>query len=124
MEKHTKISENELDQLIDKALIEEPEFELPLGIAEQVSSKLARQNQLLQYLQEFGMYLGLFLLIVALAFGSLFWSDQSIIAKAQQYISNQYPLVIGINLLLIFILFTDRVLLRYFQFVSRKKMMT
>lgn len=121
MDQHKKISEQELDMLLGEALKTEPDFLLPADFAEQLSAKLRTQTLWRQSMQEFFLYLAAFLAIAGLAVATLFWIDTAIWGQITSFIKQQYSLIIGINVLLVFVLFTDRVLLRYFHFRLNEK---
>ena len=121
MEDYKNISDKEIDRLLDEALKSEPDFSLPSGFAEQLTVQLSTQSRWNQYMQEFLLYLSLFILLGGLAIATLFWMETSTWTQMLTFIKQQYSFIIGINILLIFILFADRVLLRYFNFKIHEK---
>ncbi|MCF8372899.1 MAG: hypothetical protein K9H64_14855 [Bacteroidales bacterium] len=121
MEQHKNISEQELDLLLDDALGSESDFILPADFAEQLSARLSTQILWRQSMQEFFLYLAAFLAIAGIAVATLFWMDTAIWYQITSFFKQQYSLIIGIHILLIFVLFTDRVLLRYFHFRLNEK---
>ena len=106
------------EKLLDEALITGPGYTLSDNFADSLALKVGRKFAWEQYFKEFLIYLGVILGIsivsVAMAF---IWYD----ANWQEwfnFIISNLPLVTGINFILIFILFTDRVLLLYFFYKS------
>ena len=104
------------DKWINEALKAEPEFVLPAGFADDLAVKIGRKFAWQQYLREFLIYLGVIagiaLVSVAIAF---FWFNADL-KKWTDFLVSNVVLVAGINLLFVFVLFIDRVLLRYFMF--------
>ena len=103
------------DKLLNEALKTEPYFVLPENFADLVASKMERKFALKQYFREFLIYLfaiiGLLVVPVTIQFvffGAV-WQDWV------HLITNNITLMGGIIFLLIFVLFADRVLLRYFM---------
>jgi len=103
------------EKLLDEALKAEPEFALPDNFADMLAAKMERKFAWEQYLREFLIYLGAIigLLAVPMAIQFIFFG-----ANWQEWfrlIANNISLIGGIMFLVIFILFADRVLLRYFM---------
>jgi hypothetical protein len=113
--------EHDFEILIDKALKTEPDYQLPDNFAEQLTAKLGTQTFWKQSMQEFILYLGALLVIAGLAIATLLWMDHSFWQQLIAYFNQQYSLIIGIYVLLIFVLFVDRVLLKYFHFRINEK---
>lgn len=99
---------------LDEALKTEPGFSLPENFADRVAMQAMRRFAWGQYFREFLVYLVALFGIVLLSAGMSFiwlganWKDWL------QFITDNIALFAGLNFLGIFILFTDRVLLRYF----------
>ncbi len=121
MEHHNKIPDRELDQILDETLKSEPDFNLPSDFAELLSLKISKQSVLKQYINEFFLYLSVFMAIAGLSIATIYWMDQTILDQIILFIQQKYLAIIGINLILVFILFTDKVLLRYFHFRINEK---
>ena len=101
-------------RLVDEVLKKEPDFVLPDSFAESLALKVGRKFVLTQYFKEFLIYLGVIVGIVIVSVAMAFiWHGANLEAWLQFIVSN-FSLVAGINILVIFILFADRVLLRYF----------
>ena len=103
------------EKLVDEALKTEPEFMLSDNFANLLVEKIERKFAWQQYLREFLIYLGAIaaLLAVPVAIQFIFFSP-----NWQEWIRmlvNNISLVGGVLFLLVFILFADRVLLRYFM---------
>ena len=112
----------EVDELLDEALKTDPEFKLSDNFADLLVEKMGRRFAWEQYIREFLIYLGAIvgLLAVPVTIQFIFFG-----ANWQEWlrlITNNISLVSGILFLVIFILFTDRVLLRYFMHRSVGKL--
>ena len=120
METKSNISEQEFNRLLGESLKEDAGFTLPSNFASMVSTKISKQQALQQYLQEFLYYLAAIVGIVALAISAFLWMDKIGLPEIMEFIKQKYVLLLGINLLILFVLFADRVLLRYFHFKLNK----
>jgi hypothetical protein len=103
------------EKLLNEALKTEPGYRLSDNFADMVAAKMERKFAWEQYFREFLIYLGAIigLLAVPVAIQFIFFG-----ANWQEWfrlIANNISLIGGIMFLVIFILFTDRVLLRYFM---------
>ena len=112
----------EVDDLLDEALKTDPEFQLSDNFADVLAEKMGRRFAWEQYIREFLIYLGAIigLLTVPFTIQLVFFG-----ANWQEWlrlIANNSSVVIGILFLVIFILFADRVLLRYFMHRSAGKL--
>ena len=109
------------DELVDQALTQEPVYLLPDNFADILAEKAGRSFAWEQYLREFLIYLaviaGAMLIVAAMA---LIWF-QSDLKNWFDFLISNIRVVAGINILVIFILFADRVLLRYFLYRSNLK---
>lgn len=113
LENNTKF---DTDKLLDEVLRTEPEFTLPDNFADQLAEEMATHFAWKQYLREFLIYLGVILGIVAITGAmTLIWFNADW-PKWLTFITENIVLVAGANLLLVFVLFADKVLLRYFMF--------
>jgi len=102
------------DKLLDEALKTEPEFMLSDNFADVLAAKMGRKFAWEMYFREFLIYLGAIvgLLAVPIAIQFIFFD-----ANWQEWLQIaivNIPLSFGLLFLLVFILFADRVLLRYF----------
>ena len=104
-----------VDELLDAALKSSPDIALSDTFADVLAEKVERKFAWTNYLKEFLIYLstfaGLTLVSATMAF---IWYD----INWQEWLNfSRINLVyiIGFKIILVFILFTDRVLLRYFM---------
>lgn len=105
---------NNPDNWLDEALKSEPGFQLSSNFADRVAKQAVRQFAWNQYFREFLIYLAALLGIVVLSAGmSFIWLNANW-EEWLQFISENFALVAGLNILGVFILFADKVLLRYF----------
>ncbi len=107
---------NDVEKLVDEALIAEPGFLLSDSFADLVAQKVSRKFAWQQYLHEFLIYLGVFV------GAGVVWAAMSFIFFGADWhvwldfaVSNA-AIILGINIIVVFVLFADRVLLRYFLF--------
>lgn len=109
------------DNLVNEVLKQEPDWFLPDNFADLVAEKAGRHFAWAQYIREFAIYLvaiiGIFVVTAVMA---LIWFENDWKIWFDFLISNIW-LVAGINILAIFILFADRVLLRYFLYRAESK---
>jgi hypothetical protein len=106
----------ETDKLVDEVLKMDLPFSLSDNFAELIAKKVERRFVWEQYLKEFLIYLGV-IAGIGLAWGitTFIWKSADWKVWLDFLIANA-GLILGINFLAIFILFADRVLLRYFMF--------
>jgi len=112
----------EVDDLLDEALKTDPEYKLSDNFADVLAEKMGRRFAWEQYIREFLIYLGAIIGLLAVPF-----TIQVVFFGANwqewlRLIANNSSLLIGILFLVIFILFADRVLLRYFMHRSAGKL--
>jgi len=109
------------DALVDQVLKQAPAYSLPADFATRVAVNVGRRFAWQQYIREFLIYLAAIIGIVVLSVGmALIWYDNDLNYWLDFLISN-LDWIAGINLLFVFVLFTDRVLLRYFLYRSALK---
>ena len=107
--------------LVDEVLKTEPTFILSDNFAESLTLKVGRKSVMEQYLKEFLIYMGVIagIMIVSAAMAFIWYS-----ANWQEWLNflvSNISLIAGINILMVFILFADRVLLRYFFYKFSKE---
>lgn len=111
----------ETGKLLDEALKAEPGFVLPDNFADILAAKMERKFAWEQYIREFLIYLGTIVGLLAVpAIIQFIFFD----AKWQNwwlFLTDNISLAGGFFFLVIFILFADRVLLRYFMHLSTGK---
>lgn len=103
------------EKLVDEALKTEPEFMLSDNFANLLVQKIERKFAWQQYLREFLIYLGTILGLLAVPVAIQFMIFNANLQEWIRLLVNNISLIGGILFLLVFILFTDRVLLRYFM---------
>lgn len=102
------------EELIDEVLQKPPRFLLSDNFADLVAQKATRRFAWEQYFREFLIYFGVISGILVLAGGIAFmWLESSWEAWVSLITTNVF-LVVGVVFLVLFILFADKVLLRYF----------
>jgi hypothetical protein len=106
------------EKLVDKALKTEPDFVLSDNFADVLAEKMGRKFAWEQYLREFLIYLGAIFGLLAVPVTIQFIFFDASWQEWLRLIVNNISLVGGIMFLVIFILFADRVLLRYFMHQS------
>jgi len=106
------------EKLLDEALKTEPEFMLSDNFANLLVQKIERKFAWEQYLREFLIYLGTILGLLAVPVAIQFILFDAKIKEWLQLVTNNISLVAGVMFLLVFVLFADRVLLRFFMFRS------
>ncbi|WP_163321927.1 hypothetical protein [Draconibacterium mangrovi] len=104
------------DKLLKEAFTSEPEFMLSENFTDALVKQVERRFAWKQYLREFAIYLAVILGIMLVAAVLAFvWYDVTV-SGWMEFVTKNASLVVGINLLLVFVLFADRVLLRYFMY--------
>lgn len=108
------------DGLLDEVLKTDLPFSLSDNFAELIAKKVERRFVWEQYIKEFLIYLSV-IAILALVWGvtTFIWKSADWKVWLDFLIANA-SLIIGINFLATFILFADRVLLRYFMFKAER----
>ncbi len=107
------------EKLVDEALNADPGFLLPDNFADMVAEKVSRKFAWTQYLKEFFVYLSVIVGIgVGIAGMSVFWFDANW-KTWLAFVGSNVGVIVGIAIITTFILFADRVLLRYFMFKSK-----
>ncbi len=98
---------------LNEVLKSEPEYSLPDNFADMVTNKVSRRFAWESYFKEFLIYLGVIAGILATAVLTVFlWYTPDWKVWGNFLLAN-ISWVAGINILVIFVLFADRVLLRY-----------
>lgn len=109
---------SDTEKLLNEALKTEPDFRLSDNFADLVTAKMERKFAWEQYIREFLIYLGAIigLLVVPVTIQFIFFG--AVWQEWVRLVINNISLIGGVMFLVIFILFTDRVLLRYFMYRS------
>lgn len=106
------------EKMIDEAVKLEPRFSLPANFADAIAKRVGQKFAWEQYIKEFMIYLGVIVGIAAVWFGvSVIWFGSDWKSWLDLVIANA-GIVIGLNIIVLFILFADKVLLRYLFFKS------
>ena len=108
----------EVDDLLDEALKTDPEFQLSDNFADVLAEKMGRRFAWEQYIREFLIYLGTILGLLTVPVAIQFILFDAKLQEWLQLVDNNISLVTGVMFLVLFVLFADRVLLRYFMFRS------
>ncbi len=111
---HNKEKYFDTENLLNEAFKTEPGFILPDNFANKMAEKMERKFAWNQYFKEFLIYFGAIVGLLAVPVGIrvVFFSAE--LKKWSSIIAENYVVTAGVCFLLIFVLFTDRVLLRYF----------
>lgn len=106
------MNKEELDLILEKTFRKDPEYFLSANFAQKVTQAVARREQWKSDLLEY-LYLTavLFLLLLVVA-GFFYFIDKDQVLKVISFMSENILLILSIVLILNFILFADRVLLR------------
>lgn len=113
---HNKENKFDVGEMLDEGLKTDPCFSLSDNFADILADKVARKYVWQQYIKEFLIYLGVFVGMAVVSGAMAFICFGADWKEWLNYIVSNAGIVVGINILLIFILFADRVLLRYFMF--------
>ena len=108
-----KITYSDNNKLMDEALKSDPGYFLSAGFAEKVALKAEKISAINQYLSEFIIYFVTILGIITVAGGIYFWLSPDW-KPAIQFITSNIPIFARDSDLLIFMLFANKILLRYF----------
>lgn len=106
------MSNNELDQIIEKSVSAEPDFQLPTDFASKVAFRVVRREQWKTDLMEYLSLTGILAFLLAIVSGTYYWVNKEFVLRIFNTISENLIPVILIAFLINFILFADRVLLR------------
>jgi hypothetical protein len=106
----------EMDALLEDVLKTEPAYVLPDNFAEKLVQKVDRHFAWEQYLKEFLIYLAVIAGIVALSVASAFWLFNADWKEWLSFVTQNAAWLVAIKILAVFILFADRVVLRYFMY--------
>jgi hypothetical protein len=106
------------DELLNEVLKAEPGFTLSDNFADQIAKKVDTSFTWQQYIREFLLYLAVLLGIAGVVTGMSFLWFGLELEVAISFLLSNIPLISGILVLGVFILFADRVLLRFFMYRS------
>ncbi len=106
------------DELMEEVLKTDPGFTLSDNFADKVAKKVEIRFAWQQYFREFLIYLGVLVGIAGVVTGMSFLWFGLETDMAISFLQTNIPLIIGTLFIVVFILFADRVLLRYFMYRS------
>ena len=107
------------DKWLVDALKSEPHFELKADFADRMAEKMSRKFAWSQYLREFAIYAGVILGVVAVLAAVHIFLVGADWKSWTKFVAENLVFVTSGAVLLLFVLFTDRVLLRYFMYRSK-----
>ena len=106
------MTNEELDQMIEKSFRTEVDFQLPVNFAQKVTLHVVRREQWKTDLREYLSLVGLLLSLLVAVLGFYYFVDKAFVLKAFAFLSGNIISVISIVFILNFIFFADKVLLR------------
>ncbi len=109
------------DELMSEVLKTDPGFTLSDNFADQIAKKVETNFAWQQYFKEFLIYLAVLLGIAGVVTGMSFMWFGLKLDVAISYLLSNISFITGTLFLIVFILFADRVLLRYFMYRSTKE---
>lgn len=116
---HDKEKYTDNEKWLVEALKTEPDFVLPDNFADRMADKMSRKFAWSQYLREFAIYVGAILAVIAILAAVHIFLAGADWKSWTQLISENIVIVFAAVFLMFFVLFTDRVLLRYFLHRSK-----
>lgn len=106
------------EEIVNEALKGDPGFALSANFADRMAEKMGHKFAWSQYLNEFLIYLGTIAGMVAVAATLVFVGYGADWKLWLDFVLSNVIWVGGLSLLLLFVLFADRVLLQYFLYRS------
>ena len=107
---------NELDRLIQEALKEKPEWELSLTFTDTLLEKVEKRLWWREVIQAFAMKTAIVVGTLAILLVILILPSRDTSNPFLTLLLDNWQLVTGICLLVLFTFFSDQVLLKYFNF--------
>jgi hypothetical protein len=108
------MKDENLEKILEKSFRTEPEYILPADFAQNVTLKIIRKTQWLTDLYEYLYLIAIVVLLLGAATGTYYLVNKEVLMQIFNFISENVVQFAGIVLILNFILFADRVLLRLF----------
>ena len=102
----------ELDQILGKSFSNEPDFHLPVDFAKKVTNRIVRREQWKTDLIEYLSITGILAFLLTIVSGTYYLINKELLLKTYAFISGNLVPAILVILLINFIIFADRVLLR------------
>jgi len=106
------MNHEKLDYILEKSFNTEPGYSLSDGFAQKVTSRIVAKNQGLTDLYEYLYLSALVLFLIGIAAGTYYLVNKEVLLQIFKFISGNALQVAMVALILNFILFADRVLLR------------
>lgn len=103
----------ELDKIIEKSFRTEPGFSLPLDFAQRLTMKVIGREQWKTDLREYLYVTGVVLSLLLMVSGFYYFVDKEFVLKAFAFLSANLVPVVSVVLILNFIFFADKVILRF-----------
>lgn len=103
----------ELDHIIEKSFSTEPDFKLTDNFANKITLKVMRREQWKTDLQEYLYLTTILILLISVASIIYYFADKNIVMRFYASVKENILHVVFIAIILNFILFADRVLLRF-----------
>ena len=101
-----------LNHIVEVALTQEPEFNLPADFSQNIMAKVILREQWKTDLYEYLNIAGILGFLIAVVSGTYYLVDKDLLLQMYSYVSMNLLQVSAVIFLLNFILFADRVLLR------------
>ena len=111
----------EPDELMQEVLKTDPGFNLSDGFADKIAKKVETRFAWEQYFKEFLIYLGVLLGIAGVVTGMSFLWFGLKTEIAISFLQSNILFILGVSFIVVFVLFADRVLLRYFTYRATKE---
>jgi hypothetical protein len=102
----------ELEKIIEKSFRTEPEFHLNPGFAQKMTNQIIRREQWKSDLNEYFSLTGILVFLLTIVSGTYYLVNKDFLLKTYAFVADNIVPVILVILLLNFILFADKVLLR------------
>ncbi len=107
-----------VDDLLDEVLLSEPNFSLSSDFADEIATKVGRRYTLTQYFREFLIYLGAIAGLLSIFAGIAFIWYKADVQRWLDFLIGNISWVAGINVLIVFVLLVDKVVLPYMFYRS------
>ena len=108
-----KNAKKDSETILNEVLKSEPQYSLPDNFASMLANKVSRRFAWESYFKEFLIYLGVITGILAVSATIVFFWFSTNLKEWTDFLLTNISWVAGINILVVFVLFADRVLLRY-----------
>jgi hypothetical protein len=106
------MNNEQLDRILEKSLASEPGFKLPVDFASKLTQAAVRREQWKIDLREYFLYSAVVFVLAAIVGGFYYFINPNLCYQAFNFVLKNWMQVIAAVLLLNFIFFADKVLLR------------